>query len=417
MSFGLFGKNLSHSLSKQIHTMFGNNDYEVYNVDKPEDIFSNKNMVGFNITIPYKTLVIPYLNNLDKVAQETNSVNTIIRKDDKLYGYNTDYYGFIQTLKYFKVKIKEKNVLLLGNGSVSETVFKALKDFGAKKVLKLCRTKRGINDILFSEFNDYENYDIIINTTPVGMFPHNDDIQLINLSSFTKLHYVIDLIYNPFKTKLLVEAEKLDIKAINGLYMLVMQAKKANELFFNKAIPLNKANQIYYKLKKNLYNLVFIGLPLSGKSKYAKLVGTKLHKNIIDIDNVIEGKTDMKISDIFTSKGESEFRNLETQVVNDIYKFHNQCISTGGGLIKNKNNIDKLKQNGVIIFLDKDPLVISKKEIFNRPLIKSGEDILKLAKERLPIYNSLADVTVKIYKDTNSHIKEIKEMFYEYINS
>lgn len=415
MIYGLIGKNLSHSFSDIIHKMFGNKNYELKNYNNVDNIFDDKDIKGFNITIPYKTSIIPHLKGMDEIAKATKSVNTVIRGEDGFYGYNTDYYGFVETLKFYSVTVESKNVLILGNGSVSKTVLKALSDFGAKKVKRLCRNIKSDSDILFADFIEQKDYQIIVNTTPVGTYPNNEDNLLIDLNQYESLECIIDLIYNPLRTKLLIAAEEMGLKAINGLYMLIMQAKKANEIFFNKSIPLNKGNQVHFKLRKKLYNLVFVGLPLCGKSKYANLLGKKLNKEIVDTDYAIENASNMKIPDIFANYGESYFRNLESKSVDNIYKNFNQCISTGGGIIKNLDNVKKLKQNGIIIFLDKDPEKIASKTILGRPLIQSKEDIYRLASERLPIYNKAADITIKIYKDTDTHLNDIKEKYYEYI--
>ncbi|MFA7075404.1 MAG: shikimate dehydrogenase, partial [Candidatus Izemoplasmatales bacterium] len=243
--YGLIGKNLSHSFSKEIHNAFGNLSYELFNVSDLKDFLDKKQLKGFNITIPYKTEIINHLDSLDEIAQITNSVNTAILDGNVYRGYNTDYYGFIGLLNFYKLDMYNKKILILGNGSVSNTIVLAVKRQKAKKIVRLCRTIKTDFDDLFSNYEKYSSYDIIINTTPVGMYPHNDDDLLICLEKFMNLELVIDLIYNPLRTKLLIKAENLNIRSINGLYMLVMQAKKAHELFFNKQLPLNLVNKIF----------------------------------------------------------------------------------------------------------------------------------------------------------------------------
>jgi shikimate dehydrogenase len=247
------------------------------------------------------------------------------------------------------------------------------------------------------------------------MYPNNDDELLIDLKKFKNIECLIDLIYNPLRTKLVLQAETLNIKAINGLYMLVMQAKKANEIFFNKEIPLNIANKIYRKVYSHHLNYVFIGLPLSGKTKYAKIIGDISSKTTKDTDDLIENKYDLSIPDIFEAYGEKTFRKYEQSVVKDIYKYNCLAISTGGGLIETAINMELLKQNGIIIYLNRDPNIISKKKIYGRPLLKQSSDILELAKRRGPMYTEYADIVIDIKKDTNSHVNEIKERVNEYI--
>jgi len=383
--YGLIGKNISHSFSKEIHNSFGNKQYELINTDNIKTIFESNIYQGFNVTMPYKNDVIQYIDELDEIAMITNSVNTVIKKDDKYLGFNTDYYGFVVLVKYNHLNISEKDILILGNGSVSNTVVIALKQMNANRIVRLGRELKDNDNDYLSNYDKYINFDIIINTTPVGMYPNNNDNLLVDLEAFKKLEVVIDLIYNPLRTKLLIKAESLSIKAVNGFYMLVIQAKKAHELFFGVELPLNVANKVYKKLLKKLYNLVFIGLPLSGKSKYAKLFEDKLSKKMYDTDKEIENVINMSISDYFQINSEEEFRMIETEIIKLVFKNHNCIISTGGGAIKKSLNIELLKQNGIIIFLNKDPYQIAKKNIKGRPLIKKSEDIIKIAEERMPL--------------------------------
>jgi shikimate dehydrogenase len=415
--FGLIGRHLEHSFSKEIHQAFGNNNYQIINTNSLNETLKNPKYQGFNVTIPYKTECIKELDILDEISQKTNSVNTILKKDNLYYGYNTDYYGFLELLSYNKIDISGKNVLILGNGSVSNTVHLALNTLKAKRVVKLCRKIKDSTDDIFENAIKYKDFNIIINTTPVGMYPNNEDDLLINLDLFAHLEVVIDLIYNPLRTKLLIQAEKMQVKAINGLYMLVMQAKKAHEIFFNLELPLNLANKVYKKLKKKLFNLVFVGLPLSGKSKYAKLFEGKLKKKLCDTDERIESVINMTIYDFFQNHSESEFRMIEHEIIRQIYKRQNQIISTGGGVVKDYRNTDLLKQNGIIIFLNKDPEAIAKKVINGRPLIKSADDVLRIANERIPLYNSCSDIIIAIKRDTVYHINEIKEKINEFLDN
>ena len=414
--YGLVGSTLKHSFSKEIHNFLGNKDYNLYEVNSIEEFIKNQEFDGINITIPFKTDIIPYLDEIDDISRETYSVNTVVKKHGKLYGYNTDYYGLKSLLGYNKIKIKNQNILILGNGSVSKTVLKLMNDLQAKSVIRLVRNIKSKSDHHFSEYINFSNYDVIINTTPVGMYPNNDDDLLIDLSVFTKLKVVIDLIYNPLRTKLLVEAKKLNIKVVNGLYMLIMQAVNAHELFFNKKIPLNIVNKLYRKIYKKHLNIVFVGLPLSGKTKFSNILSETIHKKPLDTDQIIEKETKTSIPDIFEKYGEKHFRNIEHDVVKKIYKLQNLVISTGGGLIENQKNLDLLSQNGIIIFLNKNPETISNKTIYGRPLLKDPTNILKLAKKRVPLYNKYADIIININKDTDTHLNEMKEAINEYIN-
>ncbi len=414
--YGLVGKKLSHSFSKEIHNMLGNKDYQLYETNSIEDFIKNNKFKGINVTIPYKTEIIPFLDELDDIAKITNSVNTIVNVSGKLIGYNTDYYGLKESLSYHNVVIKNKKVLVLGNGSVSKTVIKLLEDLNASSIVKLCRNIRNENEFLFKDYSNYLNFDVLINTTPVGMYPNNNDPLLFELSKFKTLEVVIDLVYNPLRTNLMLEASKLNIKNINGLYMLVMQAKKAHELFLNKEITLNITNKIYRKIHNYYLNLVFVGLPLSGKTKYAKIMGDLINKKVNDIDKLIEDKYQSSIPDIFADKGEKTFRDYESNIVYNLYKEHNLAISTGGGLIESSANMNLLKQNGIVIFLNKDQKLIAKKKIYGRPLLKKASNILIIAKKRVPMYLEHSDIIIDLNKDTNTHTNEIKEKIDEYIS-
>ena len=414
--YGLLGKKLQHSFSREIHNYFGNSEYKLIETNNLKDFLENNSFKGLNVTIPYKTEIIPFLDELDVIARETNSVNTVINNDGKLIGYNTDYYGLKETLSFNNVEVCGRKILIIGNGSVSKTVTKLCNDLNAERIIKICRKTREKTDYLLLHYTDFLDSTIIINTTPVGMYPNNDDELLIDISKFNKLEFVIDLVYNPLRTKLLVESEKLNIKTINGLYMLVMQAKKAHELFFGIELPLNLVNKIYNKVYNNYLNYVFIGLPLSGKTKYANVIGEILSKITYDIDKYIENKHQKSIPIIFETEGEKSFRLYEKTAIQELYKLQNIAISTGGGLVENSKIMDLLKQNGIIIFLNKNPEIIAKKKIYGRPLLKDPKDIIPLANKRIPMYRKHADITIDISKTTEEHINEIKEKINEYIS-
>ena len=414
--YGLLGKKLQHSFSREIHNYFGNSEYKLIETNNLKDFLENNSFKGLNVTIPYKTEIIPFLDELDVIARETNSVNTVINNDGKLIGYNTDYYGLKETLSFNNVEVCGRKILIIGNGSVSKTVTKLCNDLNAERIIKICRKTREKTDYLLLHYTDFLDSTIIINTTPVGMYPNNDDELLIDISKFNKLEFVIDLVYNPLRTKLLVESEKLNIKTINGLYMLVMQAKKAHELFFGIELPLNLVNKIYNKVYNNYLNYVFIGLPLSGKTKYANVIGEILSKITYDIVKYIENKHQKSIPIIFETEGEKSFRLYEKTAIQELYKLQNIAISTGGGLVENSKIMDLLKQNGIIIFLNKNPEIIAKKKIYGRPLLKDPKDIILLANNRIPMYRKHADITIDISKTTEEHINEIKEKINEYIS-
>lgn len=412
--YGLVGKKLGHSFSKEIHHLLGNKIYKLHEISNLEDFLNKKEFKGINVTIPYKTEVLPHLDEIDDIARETKSVNTIINENGKLKGYNTDYFGLKSMLSFYNISIQGKSVIILGNGSVSNTVLKLLKDLKCKRVIRLARNiKTGVDDC-FENVDKYLDYNVVINTTPVGMYPNNTDELLIDLTKLDHLEVYVDLIYNPLRTKMMIVAENLGAKSVNGLYMLVMQAKHAHELFFKKDIPLNVANQIYKKIFTNMVNYVFVGLPLSGKSKYANILGKSLNKKVTDMDSTIESTHKMSIPTIFKELGEKTFRQYETDLIIEMYQSHSMIISTGGGVIESQANMDLLKQNGVIIYLDKNPEDLAKKVIYGRPLIKKSEDILNLAKKRIPLYTKNSDIIITLENETNKNVNAIKDGVYEY---
>lgn len=414
--FGLVGKSLPHTLSPFIYSKLGDPDYQVWETQDIEAFINAKNYSGLNVTIPYKEAVVPYLDELDGIAKTIKSVNTIIRRDGKLIGYNTDYFGLYKTIQYHKISIKNKNVLIVGNGGASKTVKLLVSNLGADKITVVCRNPKIDDEKSLSEINHYLDAQVIINTTPVGMYPHDKDDYLFSLKPFHLLESVLDLIYNPLKTKLLVEAESLGVKAYNGLYMLVMQAKASRELFLNDSnIDHKIAKDIYDFLNKGRHNLVLIGLPLSGKSAYAKELSYRFQKSMIDTDHLIEKQENLSISEIFNQKGEPYFRRLENTLITDYYQKNNLVISTGGGMVMDSDIMLKLKQNGIIIYLDRDYHVIMEKEIKNRPLIQNKADVERIALKRIPYYQKYADIIVNVDRPKNEVITEIEEKIYDYL--
>lgn len=413
---GLLGKKLSHSFSPVIHRAFGNEDYRLFETDDPVGFLSSEPFSAINVTIPYKEAVIPHLDRLDEIAERTQSVNLIVRENNSLIGYNTDYDGLSQLLKHEGISLDGKKVLILGNGGAAKTAFLLAKDQKAAFVTKMVRRIKENDEVLFSQIDKVKEYDIIINTTSVGMFPNNQETLPFHLKDLPNAEAYIDLIYNPLNTGLMLEAKTLSIKASNGLYMLVAQAKRSHELANKVILPEPLTESIYVDLRRKSINLVLVGLPLSGKTMYMHLLAEKEHKTEADTDQMIEAASLMPITEIFRIHGEPYFRELEASTVENIYRLGNQIISTGGGMIENPNIMEKLKQNGVIIFLDKDPQMIMQNQIHNRPLIQSPEDVLKLYNRRKPLYEKYADITVKMGRPVSVIIAEIEAKLHEYLS-
>jgi len=415
--FGLIGKTLSHSFSKEIHEILNNESYNLIELQELGSFFKQKDFKGINVTIPYKQDVIKYLDVKSKIVEKTNSVNTIVNKDGYLYGYNTDYEGLKFLMQHNEILVENKSILILGNGSTSRTIEILCKELGSKNILKAARNPKN-NDISFSDVQKYKNSHIIINATPSGMYPNNNDELLIDLKSFNQLEAVIDLVYNPLETKLISYAKSLNIKAVNGLLMLVRQAIKSCELFHNQEFNDYVTIDIYKNILFNMFNFVLIGMPMSGKSFYARSISAFYNKMAVDIDKQISNNAELEIPEIFSEYGEKGFREIETKIIYNVSKASNQVISTGGGTILNIINMEYLKQNGIIIFLDVPLEILKGMNPRNRPLLKNIDNLDKLYKDRYDLYLKYADIVInKTIMDESVVLKMIEVKINEYINT
>lgn len=399
---GLLGKKLSHSYSPQIHKEFFDYEYRLF--EKQEDeikAFLSKechNFDGINVTIPYKKTVIEYLDSVSDVAKKTGSVNTIVKKPDgTLYGDNTDVYGFTELVRISKISVENKKVLVLGSGGASAAVLVALNELNAKPVV-ISRSGENNYDNLYL----HKDADVIVNTTPVGMYPKTGESPL-DLSLFDKLGGVLDIIYNPSKTELLLQAEKLNIPFANGLYMLVAQAKKSAELFANESVSEEKVTKVYEKLNKQMQNIILIGMPGCGKSTIAKALGEILNRKVADTDTEIEKRVKKTPAELILEYGEKHFRDIECEVVSDLSKESGLIIATGGGVVERKENHKSLHQNGVIVWLKRD---VSNLPCDNRPLSQKFSP-QELFRKREPLYTDFADITVDIVSDKDASVKSV----------
>ena len=401
--FGLLGRKLGHSLSPEIHSLLCDYEYKLYPTE-PENLdafFSDTRLKGFNVTIPYKIEAFDRCDEISETARKVGSVNTVIRRPDgTLYGDNTDYFGFSCMAEKCGCNFIGKKVLILGNGGASLTVRRVAADFGAKEIITVSRT--GADN--YENINRHYDADIIVNTTPVGMFPNNGE-RLIDLSEFTKCRKALDLIYNPARTVFLLDAEKLGIDCINGLYMLIAQAYRAAKIFTDKEIPFSEIDRIYDIITNRQKNIVLIGMPGCGKSTCAALLKEKTGRECVDTDSEIE-KNGEKIPDIFAKYGENEFRNRETEAVKSVCKFAGKIIATGGGAILREENRIALKENSTVIFLKSD---IKNLATDGRPLSKDAEAIKKMHEIRLPLYLETADFTVDVDPDPEITVRRILE--------
>lgn len=402
MRFGLLGRKLGHSYSPQIHALLGDYEYPLYEKE-PEEIekfMTSDNFDGMNVTIPYKETVIPYMSQLSDTAKKIGSVNTVTHlPDGKLYGDNTDYYGFSYLLESAGFNVKDKKVIVLGNGGASKTVVCVCTDKGAKEVTVISRR---------SETDNYENIskhydaDYIINTTPVGMYPDNGTSP-IELEFFKSCKGVADLIYNPSKTQLLLDAQKLSIPAVNGLTMLCAQAVKAAESFTKQKYDNGKALEITKKLEQQMLNIVLVGMPGCGKSTAAKTLSLSLGREVIDTDELIKANEGREIPEIFGDEGEEYFRNAESLAVKHAGKQSGKIIATGGGAILRDENKTALRQNSVVVFLKRD---LSQLDTDGRPL-SINNPLEEMYKKRLPHYEAVCDITVEVAPEKEETARRI----------
>ena len=394
MQYGLIGQKLGHSFSKEIHEMLKSNPYTLTELE-PEELdafFKAKNFSAINVTIPYKTTVIPYLSHIDERAKEIGAVNTIVNRDGELWGYNTDFYGLSTLIKHAKITLQNKKVAILGTGGTSKTALAVAKSLGAKEILLVSR-REGNGVITYQELLEaHPDTQVLINTTPVGMYP-NTEAAPVDISRFSNLSGVIDAIYNPLRTQLVLDAKRRGIPAEGGLYMLVAQAVRASELFLGCTYEPDTAERIYLELFKNTENIVLSGMPGAGKSTVGKLLASQMKRAFFDLDEEIVRASGRTIPEIFATDGEPAFRELETRVLREVLA--NQkgiVIATGGGAVLKDENIDLLHRNGKIYFIDRPLGELLPTE--DRPLASSKEDICKRYGERYERYCSTADYRI-----------------------
>ena len=394
MQYGLIGEKLGHSFSAVIHAMLKSNPYELVELpsDEIEAFFSKKDFCAINVTIPYKTTVIPYLSHISERARAIGAVNTVVNRGGELWGYNTDFYGICALVAHADISLNNKKVAILGTGGTSKTVRAVAEFMGADEILLVSR-RSGEGVVTYADL--YENHtdvEVIFNTTPVGMYP-NSEATPIDVSAFSKLEGVIDTIYNPLRTQLVLDAQKRGIPAEGGLYMLVAQAVRASELFLDCTYDDGTIERIYQTLLGQMQNLVLSGMPASGKSTVGKLLAQELNRPFFDLDEEIVREAGRPIPEIFASDGEIAFRDIETRVLREV--FANQkgiVLATGGGAVLRDENVDFLRRNGKIYFIDRplEDLIPTS----NRPLASSREAICRRYEERYERYCKTADCRI-----------------------
>ena len=388
MQCGLLGRKLGHSYSPQIHNLLGDYSYVLFEKEPEEleNFLKNGDFSGLNVTIPYKKEVIPYLSELSPTAKKMGCVNTVLRRSDgTLYGHNTDYFGFTSLVRHAGLSVAGKKVLVLGSGGASNTAVAALKNLGASPVVI---SRSGENN--YGNLHLHRDAAAIVNATPVGMYP-NTGVSPIDLALFPHLEGVLDVIYNPARTQLLLDAEKLGIPRENGLWMLVAQAKEAAEVFTGGKISDEVIEKIYRELSHQMKNIVLIGMPGCGKSTIGALLAEKLGRTLADADEKIISLAGKSIPEIFAQDGEPTFRDWETKALTELGKQSGLVIATGGGCVTQKRNYPLLHQNGYLVWLERDCSVLPTD---GRPLSQAN-DLGKMYAARKPLYEAFADIRVE----------------------
>lgn len=407
---GLLGRKLGHTFSPLIHKAAGEYRYGIFERE-PEDVadfFKNGNYDAINVTVPYKIEALNACDVLSEEAEAIGAVNTVVRKEGRLYGYNTDYFGFVYMLEKAGVSPFGKKCLVLGSGGASKTVVAALSRLGAESVSVVSRSGDVNYDNVYEKCKDAE---IIVNTTPVGMFPEINKKPL-DISKFALCRFVGDVIYNPAETRLLYEAKALGIKNANGLDMLVAQGVKAAAFFTGRdEMKSELIPEICAEVKKKTVNIVLIGMPGCGKSSVGRLLAEKLGREFVDIDKEIEKRQNCTVPEIFARGGEEEFRRIETEVTEDVCKRSGLVIATGGGVVTRPVNHFSLKCNGFTVYVKRD---IENLATDGRPL-SAAKGREKLFSERKHLYEGWSDITADNNGGIEACVSAITSSFDEFL--
>lgn len=400
MQCGLLGRKLGHSYSPQIHSQLGSYDYRLFEKEPEEleDFLKNGDFTGLNVTIPYKKDVIPFLDELSPRAKTLGAVNTIVRRNGKLIGHNTDYFGFETMFLSTGVSLQGKKALVCGSGGASSTACAVLKAHGANVVV-LSRTGKDN----YQNLNRHSDAALIVNATPVGMYPNVEASPIEDLAAFPMLEGVLDLVYNPARTSILLKAEALGIPCVNGLRMLVAQAKESAEWFTGEPIDDSWIEMIYSRLRRQMENIILIGMPGCGKTTVGASLAKILSRPLKDADAELEQAVGRKITEILPTDGEASFRSLESETLLDLGKQSGLVIATGGGCVTIPNNYEKLHRNGTIVWLKRDLDLLPTD---GRPLSQTGH-LQEMYQKRAPLYARFADFSVENSGDPQETAEKI----------
>ena len=409
IKYGLCGEKLSHSYSEIIHKMLGNDEYRLLCMTKDEfySFFRDRNFSAVNVTIPYKTDAYALCDAVSEEAEMIGSVNTVVNKNGRLFGYNTDILGFIYMLEKAGIEVCGKKVLILGTGGTSLTANAACKKLSAGQIVTVSR-KGGVN--YENVYTDHADAQIIINTTPVGMYPSNG-VSPIDISRFSNLSGVADVIYNPGKTRLLLDASKRGIPTAGGLSMLVAQAVEADRIFFDKmGVDVKETSKkVLEKLEAGVRNIILVGMPGCGKTTVGKLLSEKLSRDFIDADDHLTEKEGRSPEEIIKNDGEDIFRALETKTLEEITKLSGKVISCGGGAVLRSGNRELIVQNSICVYIKRPAERLATS---GRPLSSGGIGrLLELFEKRDPLYKECADFCVDLDEDSEKCAEKIIERF------
>lgn len=408
MEYGLIGEKLGHSFSREIHQRLGGYDYRLQELTPAQlpAFLEKRDFRGVNVTIPYKQTVIPLLDEVDPKAAAIGAVNTIVNRRGRLYGYNTDCDGMAALARHAGLTLKNKNVLILGTGGTSRTAMTVAADLGAAEIRRVSRTGRG-GAITYEQAADLP-VQVLINTTPCGMYPGCDG-QPMDLSRFGWLEGVLDAVYNPLRTRLVLQARDNGARGQGGLYMLVAQAAAACRLFLDRPLPDGALDSVYRAIHGQKQNIVLTGMPGSGKSTVGRVLARQLDRELVDTDTEIIRVAKKPIPEIFAQRGERGFRDLESQVIQEVSRRTGLVIATGGGAILREENVRRLRQNGRIYFLDRPAEDILPTD--DRPLARDMEAVRQRYAERYPRYTSTADAAVPVRGSAEDVAAAIREEF------
>ena len=412
MDYGLIGAKLGHSYSPAIHAQLGDYDYRLQEQTEAEfiELLSRRDFKGLNVTIPYKVLAFNRCDALSDTAREVGCVNTlVVRPDGSLYGHNTDIGGFIALARHAKVEIAGKKAVILGSGGTSLTARTACRRLGAREIVVVSRSGPVDYDALY---RDHADAQVLINTTPVGMYPKNG-ASAADLSRLPALTGVLDVIYNPDKTALILDAEARGLPCCGGLYMLVGQAREAAELFLGRAIPESETERIHRQLRDEALNMILIGMPGCGKSRVGQALAKRMGRTFVDLDGEIVRRAGTSIPEIFARDGEAGFRALEAQVVAEVCREKGQVVATGGGAILRVDNVRAMRQNGRLILLERRLDALS---MDGRPLSKSAEALEAMWQARKEKYRAAANAAVDNNGAPEDTVARAEEAYHEAVD-